>query len=453
MSNRYPCPNPICTYEFDPAQLAGAASVTCPKCGIVIQLRAQPAATTVTTPAAVPLARPVASPAPAADPFAAPPAADATPIVRARKGQKGHDWLMYVALIGGFLVVLGIGAGAVINQLRGPGGGPGGPAMSLTNTDLNVRLPAPGGKWDQNPALRNAIDGSLLAFQRSDPPAWFVLAARDYKDHDPSPRELDDEARARLASYFKNVDTEPAKDAPLRAADPVAGQPANVIVFQGEIDDERVAGECHFFRSQGVGYWVYTWKRGAVDQRDDPDFVKMRQSAALIGERAKWKEVLSSRKTFTGKKKYKLTDPTGRWTQVTDDDEVTTHDPAADLVLFATDPKNKLKPEVFLVVMTLPKGGDPVEAAKKHVLEMQKRGSYDMATIADEGGVKDTVGTAKGWLLRWRVQLTPSLARFAVAGVVPRDGDLLLLYAECETPKRNAWEAQMQAIMDTLQLE
>ena len=22
MSNRYPCPNPICTYEFDPAQLA-----------------------------------------------------------------------------------------------------------------------------------------------------------------------------------------------------------------------------------------------------------------------------------------------------------------------------------------------------------------------------------------------------------------------------------------------
>src|SRR5439155_1659364 len=143
MSNRYPCPNPICTYEFDPEQLAGAASVTCPKCGIVIQLRAQPAAATVTAPAAVPLARPIA-------------------------------------------------------------------------------LPAPGGKWDQNPALRNAMDGSLLAFQRSDPPAWFVLAARDYKDHDPSPRELDDEARARLGAYFKNISTEPAKDAPLRAADPVA---------------------------------------------------------------------------------------------------------------------------------------------------------------------------------------------------------------------------------------
>src|SRR5947209_2344895 len=113
MSNRYPCPNPICTYEFDPAQLAGAASVTCPKCGIVIQLRAQPAAA---APAAVPMARPVAAPVAqpvaAPEPFAAPPAPPpgAAPIVRTRKGQKERDWLMYVALIGGFLVLLGAGA-------------------------------------------------------------------------------------------------------------------------------------------------------------------------------------------------------------------------------------------------------------------------------------------------------------------------------------------------------
>src|SRR5438046_1257450 len=115
MSNRYPCPNPTCTYEFDAAQLAGAASVPCPKCGIVIQLRAQPAT--------VPMARPVA-PAPLARPAAPPPAArSAPPIVRPRSAPAGRDWLTYVALIGGFLVLLGAGVGAIINQLRGPTGG------------------------------------------------------------------------------------------------------------------------------------------------------------------------------------------------------------------------------------------------------------------------------------------------------------------------------------------
>ena len=81
----------------------------------------------------------------------------------------------------------------------------------------------------------------------------------------------------------------------------------------------------------------------------------------MIGERPRWKEVLASRKTFTGKKGYKLTDPTGRWTEEKDDDAVTAHDPAADMVLFATDPKNKLRPAVYLVVMSLPKAEDPVE--------------------------------------------------------------------------------------------
>src|SRR5262249_3489150 len=148
------------------------------------------------------------------------------------------------------------------------------------------------------PELRKAIESSLLALQRPDPPAWFILAARDFKDHDPSPRELDDEARAKLG-YFKNVDTEPAKDAPLKPTDPIAGQPAHALVFQGEIDDEHVAGECHFFSYQGIGYWVYTWKRGTVAQRNDPDFPRLRQGLAVLGERSRWKDVLANRKTFT----------------------------------------------------------------------------------------------------------------------------------------------------------
>ena len=59
MSQRQPCPNPMCVHQFDPAELAGAASVTCPSCGLVIQLRASPAAIQTAPPPAVPMARPV----------------------------------------------------------------------------------------------------------------------------------------------------------------------------------------------------------------------------------------------------------------------------------------------------------------------------------------------------------------------------------------------------------
>ena len=174
-------------------------------------------------PVTVPMARPVAPPtaaAPPPDPYAAQGVA---PIVRPRKGPKAHDWLTYIALIGGFLIVLLAGIGAVINQLRGPTGSVFSGDKPFTSTDFNVRLPAPGGNWDPNPELRKAIESSLLALQRPEPAAWFVLAARDFKDHDPSARSLDDEARAKLG-YFKNVDTEPAKDARRLPADPVAGQ-------------------------------------------------------------------------------------------------------------------------------------------------------------------------------------------------------------------------------------
>jgi hypothetical protein len=329
----------------------------------------------------------------------------------------------------------------------------------MTNADLNVSFEPPGGAWQRNNNLRDKMPVALLAFQRGDD-AWFAIDARDFKDHDPTPKELDDEARARLSGYFQNVDTEPVRGAALVTGDPIAGKPTHVVVFQGELDGQRIAGEVHAFRYEGVGYWFYTWKSGTVDSRHDPDFPVVRKRLALLGERAKWKELEKRRQAFTGTKGkgYSLTDATGRW-QPEPESELEGHDPAADLVLYAPDPKQpKLRAHgVFLIVMSIPKADDAVVAAKAHVLAKQKRDSYDMTKIADGyedgGGPKELPGSPGSKLLRWRVVNTEDLQQFAMVGVVPRPKDVLLLYAQCPWERRHTWEGQLQAIMETLQVQ
>ncbi|MFL5339940.1 MAG: hypothetical protein ACJ8F7_07305 [Gemmataceae bacterium] len=449
MATRYRCPNPVCTHEFDPAQLVGVASVTCPLCGMVIQLRAAPAAA---PPPAAPTAQPVAPVAP--QPVAEP--SDGTPILRTRKVARGRDWVTYSVLIGLFLILVGLGVGAAVRRMADNPGITGG-NEPMNNTDLNVSFEAPGSAWERNNNLRDKMPVALLAFQRGDN-TWFALDARDFKDHDPSPQELDDEARTRLKGYFQNIETEPGRGT-LTPGDAVAGQPTNVIIFQGEIDGEHVAGEVHSFHFQGIGYWTYAWKKGTVDARHDDDFPKMRKRVGLLGDRTRWNELQQHRKEFTGNKVpgYSLTDTTGRWKVEENPEE---HDPAADLVLFAPDPKAPRYARsqgVFLIVMSIPKKDDAVAAAREHILAKQKRDSYDMAKIADANedgtGSKDSLGGTKGRLLRWRIDLTSDLAHFALVGVVSREKDILILYGECDWSKRNTWEGQLQAIMETVKVE
>src|SRR6266404_3788311 len=136
MAKRYGCPNPVCTHEFDPAELSGVASVTCPRCGMMIQLRAAPATAVAPQPDVAP-APPITAPAPAEP---ASPERDTsfnTPIVRARQAPKRRDWITYSVLIGLFLVLVGLGVGAAIQRMVERPNLLGG-NEPMKNTDLNV---------------------------------------------------------------------------------------------------------------------------------------------------------------------------------------------------------------------------------------------------------------------------------------------------------------------------
>jgi hypothetical protein len=487
MSQSLKCPNPICTHEFSAAELTGVASASCPRCGMVVQLRStsapavpSSAAPTIALPpkppkpvplaqavSAIPLAQPVTrvqpiAPANLPPPRPAPPTptiADVSPpIVRARHRPRSRDWITYPLVIGGFLLLCAVGVvGFLVTQRSGLGTAShsGGYRSSDNNYFLNLENP----KWAESAETKSKLGVNQLALRHAAPSGYFALDVIDFHDHNPTPRELDDEARKKLKAFFpKNVETNPPQDAPPQTADRVAGQTTFHIVFEGESNEEASSGEVVFFANQGLGYWLYTWAPTASAPELAADFKELRKSFSLLGERAAWKQRQQQKQEFEGDKikGYRLIDTTGHWRK---DDDPTAHDPKADLVLRAVDPAKPNQPTLGadLVVMSLSAGNDPVEVATEHVLKKHVREGYPETKIDDAyvggEGPKDHVGDAKGRLLEWRINNGPGRERFAVVGIIPRAEDTLVLYGECDMARRFNWETQLRQLIESIQLK
>jgi hypothetical protein len=481
LANRYPCPNPICTHQFDAVQIAGTDSVTCPQCGSVLQLKpsehsadsalptgipvaapnAKPAALNGSVPIAAPVlpgaARPVAVavPVPAEKPTASPLAGlNPAPIVRAEPLKKSRDWLTYTLLLGCFFLLLSLAVGAFLVQMTGGFAGSTGPPV-LKSTDRNYTFEKLDKTWNLNEDWRIKLNIDGFVYQRDNPSCWLALDTRDFRDHNPTPRELDQEARKRLVEYFRGVETDPPAGAALTNGQPIAGQNTFRFVFLGELDGNHISGECHFFCFQGIGYWFFNWAPADVAKDYKEEFVQLRGRFALMGEREAWKQLQKNFRSYEGKSGYELVDRTGRWQPVRNE-LPTDSDPNAELVLWAADPN---EPDLVarrsrLIVMVIPaKGKDPVATAKAYILAKHQADSYDMTQIEDayeEGeGPKNTIGEITGHLLRWRVQNTPSLVRFAMVGIVPKRNKLIVIYAQCDVEHRITWEAQFQQLIES----
>jgi hypothetical protein len=177
----------------------------------------------------------------------------------------------------------------------------------------------------------------------------------------------------------------------------------------------------------------------------------------LMGERQAWKQLEQHRLEYSGDKikGYRLVDTSGRWRK---EDEPTAHDPQADLVLHADPPKPGSPAQgADVVVMSLPAGKDPVEQATDHIFKKHVREGYPDTKIDDAydpgESAKDHVGEAKGHLLQWRINNGPGRERFAIVGIIPRSGDTLVLYGECDMARRVNWEVQIRQLIESIQLK
>jgi hypothetical protein len=462
--------------------MTGAASIKCPQCGLVVQLKptepapgqailkgipVAPPQTAKTVPnGSVPTAAPVvpgaARPVAVAVPLPVERSAasqlaglDDCPIVRTGPPAKSRDWLTYSLMLGGFFLLISVAVGAFLVQMTGGfGGGPSGPPV-LKSTDRNYTYEKLDKTWNLNEDLKIKLNIDGFVYQRDNPACWLALDTRDFKDHNATAKELDQEARKRLIEYFRGVETEPPAGAPLKNGQPIAEQATYRFVFLGELDGEHVSGECHFFSFQGIGYWFYNWAPADKAKDFAEEFAQLRGRFTLMGEREAWKQLQQSFQVYVGKGGYELVDRTGRW-QPIKNEAPTDSDPNAEIVLWAADPNepNLVARRTRVIVMVIPAAGkDAMATAKAYVLAKHKADSYDMAKIEDayeEGeNPKNAVGEIPGHLLRWRIQDTPSLVQFAMVGIVPKKEKLILMYAQCDNERRVTWEAQYQQLMES----
>lgn len=414
---------------------------------------ARPVQPTAAVPHAQPMtisASPPMAPASAAQPR--PTAAPGGVIVRPRNLPRSNDWITYSLVIGGFLLIVALGLVGIMVWSNGISSGSllGG-GNAYTNSDFNFSLQKRPG-WEEDQALKAKFGVRLLAQQRANPTAYMALDTLDPKDRTPSVREMDAQARKLLANYFKKtLEADPIKEGEL------AGQKANWFAFFGQNDEIAARGEVYFFADQGIGYWIYTWAAEGDYVGLKSDFAELRNGFAILGKREKWEQVQSRQIILTGAKvkNYQLVDTTGRWEKEVDS-ELDAYDPKADMALKANDPNIKIPSMgANLVVMVLDRADDAVAAAKAHLLAKQKRDGFPATRITDVEGElpKDRVGELKGHLLKWRINNGDNRERYAVVGIVPREKDMLVIYAEAPWERRFTWEEAFQRIVESVQVK
>jgi hypothetical protein len=149
-------------------------------------------------------------------------------------------------------------------------------ASSHESREFSYRFVFPDSAWKQDNQTRVHVKANLLAMRRTNPDAWFALAARDFKSHSPDKTEVTEEAVKRLGGYFQQLEWDPAPDSSL------SDQTAWVMNFQGKVDNTLMKGECHILTNKTMAYWFTTWCAVKDARSLASEWPKIRESFILL---------------------------------------------------------------------------------------------------------------------------------------------------------------------------
>jgi hypothetical protein len=436
---------------FDPAAVAGAASLVCPRCGTRFQFRVKPRDAPL-TPAA-------AEPAPAD--LAFPPAPNLVRPPSRRRRAAAPRRGPWVGVLVACTAFVGLLATAFVWYHSLPSDDEDRDETNLMPAQANCRFRKPDGPWKADDEARVGLRVNL-ALRRSRPGNSLALYYRDYKTRLPGDAEMIDEARRCLGSYFKPLEWEPKpKDEAIR----LGGQPALKLDFQGRDPNQvEVSGECYMTAYRGIGYWFFTWCPNDDSDRMGAEWDALRQGFALLDRREGWKEVPPETDTIEGEGvPYRLSPAKGVWAKVKKDG----YDPKADVVLLGRAPTGlkHASTDATVQVLVLPRaGGLPgaTKAARDHYLQRQIEGEgypeTTMEVFKDKDGAdedRDTaVGAAEGHVTKLHVTNAEGRERYVVLAVVDgHPGGVVVLVCDCAWQRREMWEPEFAALLKTFQLK
>lgn len=370
MPSYFPCPNTQCGYQFDADILPPAALVTCPLCRTKFPYRAN---------------RPLPTAAGADAPGAAGPAPPAGPrVVNLRDVPRDGGPLSVILWIGGTVAVLGTLTAVLYVWSNKPSGivSRGDENGEQSDPKFNLKLDPFPPEYAEDVAAREGIQANIFARKRAGPDGWTAMAAKDFKDRNPRPAELDDLVRGRLKAALGTPDVVPAA-----GENTWAGKPARAVAFSGDWDGNPVKGQAFAIAHQGFAYAFFAWAAERDWDGLRGELTGLREKFHFLSTRADWEAKTPGTRVFDGTG-YRLEDSDDVWARgkpaadwkpkeeprfVLDDPKE--HDPAADMMLLAAfqsraggDGKRH-RAEALAMVAILTTAGNPLEVAKAHVTE------------------------------------------------------------------------------------
>jgi hypothetical protein len=390
---------------------------------------------------------------PASSDLFRPPPEDWQPALTRRRRRR-RSWAGIIVLLGLFTILaVGaiVGSVAYLRVLRNatetdPGKAP----IELAYSTLTI----PDVPWCKDDPTASSMHAAA-GLRRNDGTAWMAISTKDFKTRNPREAKLVEEAIVELKRYFKDgVEWE------LKEDEEIGGQQARKLIFQGELNSNLFSGECCMVAHKGMGYWIYTWKAGSMDQLEQAqdlrnEFAELRKGLSFK-ERPAWKgDQTTAAVELAGKKgDYVLQDVEGIWEKRKAED----YDVAADLALIANDRESKdadKRAEVVVLRMPLPEDGNLVEAARIRLEEIHKAEGYEGVMVEPIGRGKTPnpgrVGTVPGQVVKLKVIDTKERQRLAVVGIVKLAQEYLLIKCECDWKHRNLWEADFLQLLSSFQ--
>jgi len=465
------CPNPVCTFHFDPALVPPGATITCPTCASRFTLAApqpyDPYAGSPIAPdfqATLPLSAPsVNTPGPIA--FASPSQRErAKPAVdRKRTAPAAWKQFLKIGLIaGGLTALVVVPVAALVISKRGAVEDRAKPGTKETAVaDKNFAFRMPEAPWKKDVELQSELGVNVVAMTRTEAPnAGMALHVCDYDTRQPLTTELREELHRILNRLFLYIPAE----LPLEAAK-WGRHAAKKALFRGEHKSTGVVnlGEVYILSHKGLAYWFFTWTAEADAAAAAEELGRLRERFRTLDLRDKWSETKSNEQVFRsgkGSGRFRLSTTEPIWTEAAV--EATSEDPKAELLL-----KGKLKarssndfaPEATLVALVLP--GTDADGALTYLKarwtkDAELFGPTIITELSGESEGDPTDKPAAGLpTVRWKVAVggpnaSKSSEKLVVFTTMPTGADTIVAEGSAPWKEREAWERRLMQFVGTL---
>lgn len=429
------CPNPTCSFLFDPTKVPAGALLACPQCTMRFKLASAPA----TGPSGQPSAF--------------------TDVGRNERPSYSHStWKSRLPIIGIVVLVtfgLFVFLFATTKIFR---------TDPLKNdeqlfADHSVAIQPPVDPWVRDRDSETALNLNLGVYRRLSPDARIGYAAQKQDGRNARKSELALFLNDRLRRLCENLNLEE------RPGEEWLGQSAVKYEFRGTTKSPAViVGECFGVSIKGIAYYFFAWAPEGEIAQAVAEFDMARTRVRLLNPQRAWTEKKPEIAMVAGKAAdYTLTDGERIWT-APKNSQPTDEDPLADLLLRAEiKPKGGRDDLIFkadLFVYVLPAAPDAMKSASEYVLTRKSRNPelfaefhFEELTVPPNGDEPQGDPTADPIpTRRWKMThpKSPESARLIVVSAIDANGKIVVVEATCQWRQRDVWERRLVAIAGSL---